>query len=188
MPARVEIRGTDEFRRTAAKLKAAGNGQLSKRMAKEMRAAAQPAVRDAQTAVKAIKSASTRGGGGQQRREYALSRKRKRTERAKKAAFEGRGLRSSVARAVGTQVRSGGRSASVRIRVNSRQLPPDQQQLPGYMNTGSWRHPVFGNRNTWVAQTARPKEWFDRPMRKHGVRIRRRAVQVVGDIKREITS
>ncbi|PXY25149.1 hypothetical protein BAY59_24290 [Prauserella coralliicola] len=188
MPARVEIRGTDEFRRTAAKLKAAGNGKLTREMGKRMKAAAQPAVEDAQRSVKALRTTGSRGGGGQQRREYAMSRARKKTDRAKRKAFEGRGLRSSVARAVQTQVRSGARSASVRIRTNSSRLPANHRQLPLYMNQGRWRHPVFGNRSNWVGQTVKPAEWFDRPMRRHGAKIRNRAVGVVGDINREIVS
>lgn len=188
MPARVEIRGTADFRRTAAKLKAAGNGQLTRRMAREMREAARPAVADAQRNVQSVRSGSTRGGGGQQRRAYALSRARKKTERAKRKAFEGRGLRASVARAVQTQVRSSGRSAAVRIRTNSRLLPEDQRKLPGYLNAGRWRHPVFGNRDAWVTQTATPDEWFDDAMRRHGRKVRTRAVGVVDQIKREITT
>lgn len=188
MVARVEIRGTAEFRETARKLKAAGNGKLTREMAKRMKIAAKPAVDDAQRSVKALRTTGSRGGGGQSRREFALSKKRKLTDRVKQRAFAGRGLRSSVARAVQTQVRSGGRSASVRIRVNTGLLPPDQRKLPRYMNQGRWRHPVFGNRHSWATQTTTPPEWFDRPMRKHGKPIRDRAVDVVGEINREIAN
>lgn len=186
MPARVEIRGTEDFRRAAAKLKAAGNGKLTREMGKKMKVAAKPAVDDAQRSVRGLNSAGVRGGGGQQRREFALSKTRKVTERGRKRAFEGRGLRASIARAVQTQVRSGKRTAGVRIRVNKSRLPASQRSLPGHMNRGKWRHPVFGNTSRWVGQTTTPPGWFDRPMRKHGPKVRNGAVKAVKEITREI--
>jgi hypothetical protein len=185
MPVSYEIRGTADFRRAAAKLKAAGNGKLVREMAKRMRAAARPAVEDAQRSVKSLKTSSSRGGGGQQRRAHA-SRKRA-TERAKKKAFEGRGLRDTTANALTTSVRTSARSASVQIKVRSAMLPPDQRGLPRYMNLGRWRHPVFG-RGRWVTQTTNPPGWFDRSMQRHGTKIRDRAVGVVDEIIREIAS
>ncbi|PXY21122.1 hypothetical protein [Prauserella muralis] len=185
MPAYYEIRGTGDFRRAARRLKEAGNGQLTRRMSRGMRTAAKPAVDAAQRSVRSLEASATRGGGGQARREFALGRKRKKTETARRKAFEGRGLRSSTARAIGTQVRSSGQSASVRVRVNTRQLPPDQRTLPAHMNEGRWRHPVFGG-DRWVTQTVSRDEWFDEPMREHGPKIRQGAAKVVDDILREI--
>jgi hypothetical protein len=188
MPAQVEIRGTAEFRRVAAKLKAAGNGTVAREMAKKMRTAAQPAVEDAQRSVKATAAAAgSRGGGGQARRAYTQSRRRKVTERAKRAAFEGRGLRATIARSLTTSVRAGGASASVQIKTRTAMLPPDQRTLPSYMNVGRWKHPVFDPAR-WVTQTVTPDQWFDRPMRRHGPRVRDEAVEVIDEINRKIVS
>ncbi|MEV0085261.1 hypothetical protein [Saccharopolyspora sp. NPDC050642] len=182
MPARVEITGTADLRRAAADLKAAGDGRLRREMGRQMRTAAQPAVDGAQNNVRAIASTATRGGGGQARREHAMSRVRNRTERATRTAFEGRGLRASIARAVRVQMSVGGRSASVRIRTQTRHLPKDQRKLPSHLNDGRWRHPVFGNRDRWVTQTARPAGWFESAMRRHGPKVRQGAVKAVNDI------
>lgn len=187
MPARIEMKGTAEFRETAAKLKAAGNGQLSRKMAREMRSAARPAVNDARQSVRSLSSsADGRGGGSQARAQHTASRSRSKSERGRDKAFAGRGLRETVARAVRVQVSAAARSASMRIRVQTRHLPPDQRTLPRRMNEGRWRHPVFGNRAAWVTQVVNPKGWFDRPMRKHGRKVRDEAVSVVDDINRTI--
>jgi hypothetical protein len=179
MPVRVEIKGTEEFRRTAAKLKEAGRGDLVRELAKGMRTEAKPAVEDAQRAVRAIASSGSRGGGGQQRRAYTVSRARKVTEATHWRAFRHRGLRDSAARATKAEVRTGGRSARVRIRVNARQMPRDQRLLPGHMDTGKWRHPVMGNREVWVTQTTTPPGWFTRTVPRHGPKIRRGGEKVM---------
>lgn len=188
MPGSFEVKGTREFRLTAAKLKAAGNGKtLTQEMSKRMRTAAQPAVDDAQDNVKSIDSkAGGRGGGSQARREFTLSRSRTQNERAKKQTAAGRGLRATIARAVRTTAKASGKSASVRVEVNTKLLPEDQRELPWWINAGAWRHPVFGNRETWVQQTVTPKGWFDRSMRKNGGKVRDGAVKVIGDINRKI--
>ncbi|UJW32388.1 hypothetical protein L3Q67_00960 [Saccharothrix sp. AJ9571] len=188
MPARLEIRGTAEFRATAAKLKqVAGSGELSRLMTRRMREAAAPAVGEAQQRVRAIATSSTRGGGGQARREHTLAR-RKKTQAARKTAFANRGLRNSVARAVKTQVKSSGRTAGVRIRVQSSTLPTDQRKLPLYLNAGKWRHPVMGNRDRWVTQTVTPPGWFDSTMAKHGSKIRDSAAESVNVINKLVSS
>lgn len=185
MPARVEIKGTSEFRVVAARLKAAGDGKLTRQMGKRMKTAAQPAVRAAQQAVKGLAVKGVRGGGGQQRRTGALAKRQTITERAQRAAFRNRGLRSHVARATRMIMKTSGWSAGVTIRARRSLMPTDQRKLPHYLNKGRWRHPVFGRRGRWVGQTA-PPGWFDQPMREHGPRIRDKAVEVVSEINREI--
>jgi hypothetical protein len=157
-------------------------------MAKRMRTAAKPAVEDAQRSVRALATKSSRGGGGQARRAFAESKARRKSGAVKRRAFANRGLRNSTARAVRTQVKSSKRSATVRIRVQGSLLPPDQRDLPSYMNSGRWRHPVMGNRRVWVTQTTSPRRWFDAPMSRHGGTIRDRAVEAVDQIQRDIVS
>lgn len=182
MPARVEIRGTQDFRRAAADLKAAGDGRLRREMGRQMRTAAKPAVDAAQDNIRSVASTAARGGGGQVRREYALSRTKSRSERVKRKAYEQRGLRATIARAVRLQMSTGARSASVRVRTQTRHLPEDQRKLPAHMDDGRWRHPVFGNREAWVTQTARPAGWFESAMLRHGPKVRDGAVKAVNDI------
>lgn len=190
MPAHVEIRGTAEFRVVAAKLKAAGNGELRRELAKKMRAAAQPVVDAMRQAVMATSSAGVRGGGGQRRREHTVSRARKPTELIKRRAAEGRGLRATVGRSLRTKVSTGPRSAKVEIRSQTKLMPLGQRKLPGHMNTGKWRHPVFDptRKRPWVTQTVTPPGWFDRPANKGGRKIRNSAADAVNDINRKIAS
>ncbi|GAB3429824.1 hypothetical protein [Actinophytocola sediminis] len=188
MPARVEIRGTAEFRETAAKLKAAGDGRLRREMTRNMREAAQPVIGNMRRAVLGTSAAGTRGGGGQARREYLLSRARKRSELIQRRAYEGRGLRASAAATVKAKVATSATSASVRIKSQASLMPPDQRKLPRAMNKGKWRHPVFGSRNRWAGQTVTPVAWFDRPAAIGGPRVRDKAVKVVDEINRKIVS
>lgn len=190
MPARVEIRGTAQFRAVAAKLKAAGNGALRRELAKDMRTAAEPVVTAMRQAVMATDAAGVRGGGGQQRRAFTEGRARKRTALIKKRAAAGRGLRATVGRTLKTKVSTGARSARVEIRSQAKLMPPGQRKLPDHMNTGKWRHPVFDptRKRPWVTQTVSPPGWFDRPAAKGGRKIRNAAVDAVNEINRKIAS
>lgn len=190
MPVRVQVRGTAEFRAVAAKLKAAGDGVLRRELAKNMRAAAQPVVTAMQQAVMATDAVGVRGGGGQRRREYAMSRTRATSERVKKRVAAGRGLRATVGRSLKTKVSTGGRSARVEIRSHAKLMPPDQRTLPNHMNVGKWKHPTFGSWKATkaVTQTVTPPGWFDRPAKQGGGKVRESAVDVVNDINRKIAS
>lgn len=189
MPVQLQIRGAEELHRTAARLKQVEGGkQVLREMTRSLRTTAKPALQDAQRAARGLHSAGVRGGGGQQRREFTEGRARKLTEATKRRAFRGRGLRTTTAGALRTVVKTGGRSAVVRIEVNLARMPRDQRTLPGYMDTGKWRHPVMGNRNVWVAQTATPPGWFSTTVPRHGPRMRDQAYDVIDDINRRVIS
>lgn len=95
----------------------------------------------------------------------------------------GGGLRSSVAKAIKTQVSLTSRSAKVKVRVAKNKSPrgfknaPKALQLPG-----GWRHPVVQRplgkgalgpmpAPRWVAQVGKPG-WFDTPLRSHRARYK----------------
>lgn len=67
-------------------------------------------------------------------------------------------LGGALAAATTTSVRTTGRSVGVTVRVNASRLPEGKQGLPplveGFVD---WRHPLFGNRDHWYAQNARPE-------------------------------
>lgn len=123
------------------------------------------------TAVQGLDVSGARGGGGKARFLSAaritpanmatMSLTRTQIRRGNKATS----LRSAAARTLAVEVREkpngSVRTASVRIRMRSSQMPSDQYKLPKYMNKGKWRHPVFGNTDNWVTQTASPAGWFD---------------------------
>jgi hypothetical protein len=74
-------------------------------------------------------------------------------------------LRSAVANSLSLEVRDKAsarvRTAGVRIRARGSKMPEDQRRLGKHMNYGRWKHPVFGNKDTWVTQTSLPEGWFD---------------------------
>lgn len=186
MAAGIRIEGTEDFHQLARKLKVAGNGQVARKMSKAMRVAAGPAQQDMQREVQTL-NVSGRGGASARaaRAGWALRNRKKLTDKARMKAFRGSGLRATVARAVRTKVSTTARSSSVRIRAQASLMPPSQRKLPRLMNRGNWRHPLFGG-DRWFEQVSPPAGWFDRPAAKHGPQIRKAAVAVVEDIKREI--
>jgi hypothetical protein len=68
-------------------------------------------------------------------------------------------LRALLAKATHLEVRLAGKFAGVRIRVDGRRMPDKMKSLPQYWEgfepgrgKARWRHPVFGDRDTWVQQ------------------------------------
>jgi hypothetical protein len=181
-----KVQGTDDFQRVARNLKAAGRGDLARKMGQEMKQAVEPARLEMQSNVRALRSSGGRGGASARaaRAAHTLRKRRNLTDRARLKAFRGSGLRETVARATRTTASAGSRSASVRIRAAQAQMPPSQRKLPRLLNRGHWRHPVFGGR--WTAQKASPAGWFDRPAKKHRPKVRYAAVAVVARTVRQL--
>jgi hypothetical protein len=72
----------------------------------------------------------------------------------------GGSLRSSFARATRLEVRLTGKEAGVRVRTDGRKMPDGMKSLPGYaegVRRRPWRHPVYGDRDTWVTQQPFPR-------------------------------
>jgi len=187
VPARVELQGTRDVKLAAAKMRAAGRGDLVKKMTREMKAAAKPAQVAVQREVQSLASKGSRGGGGQARRAFDVARSRKASERVRQRAAVRRGLRQTIARATRIEASTSKRSARLRIRVNRQMLPPSQRKLPRLLNRGKWRHPVHGSPQ-WVDQTATPPGFFDRPAARYAPGIRRGALVAVNDVLRELAN
>jgi hypothetical protein len=68
------------------------------------------------------------------------------------------GLRARIARAASarTVTEATGPALVVGIR---REVMGSQRSLPGNMEIGQWRHPLFGNDKRWVTQTGK-RGWF----------------------------
>jgi hypothetical protein len=94
-------------------------------------------------------------------------------------------LRQRIAGATGTQVRTTGRSAGVKVRV-ARKRMGGQAALPQRMNVGQWRHPVFGNTDVWVTQRSGRPRWFDNVNRAAAPMVRRRVKKVLDDIEKKL--
>ena len=97
---------------------------------------------------------------------------------------QGPDLRTLLARSVRLEVRTAGKLAGARIRVDGRRMPPGMGALPrhweGPAEGGRWRHPVFGNREVWVGQESHPT--FYRTIRPDEAQARREIEQVVDRI------
>jgi hypothetical protein len=66
-------------------------------------------------------------------------------------------LRGHLARATRLEVRTAGKLAGARIRVDGRRMPSGMGALPkSYEGEKPWRHPVFGNPDVWVGQRPTP--------------------------------
>lgn len=99
----------------------------------------------------------------------------------------GRHLRPALRRATRMEVRTTGRRAGARIRVDGRRMFPRGGLLPVmYEGEKPWRHPVFGDRDVWVSQPARPT--FFATMARFQPRVQRRmdeiATRIVARIER----
>jgi hypothetical protein len=68
-------------------------------------------------------------------------------------------LRKLLAKATAGQVRFTGKEAGVRVRTDGRKMPSGSKALPTHAEATKrpWRHPVFGNRETWVTQRSFPQ-------------------------------
>ena len=95
------------------------------------------------------------------------------------------GLRKKMARVTNVQVRTGGNSAGVRVRL-SRARMGDQAGMARVTNKGRWRHPVYGDTKVWVTQTSR-RGWFDDANRRAAPQVRRAVKQVIDDIEKRLS-
>lgn len=159
MVADFEIRSSRELKRTARQLRALNDKELTKRFRKELRAAAKPLVPAVRQGARQIPS---------------------------KRGYSAEGLRGRLSRAVKLEVKTTGRQVGVRVRVDGRKMPDKQGSLPAYIegNKPRWRHPVYGNREVWVQQPARP--FFYKSLRMAGPLARGAVNRVLDGIEREL--
>jgi hypothetical protein len=75
------------------------------------------------------------------------------------------------------QTRGAGRNPGVRITASGVDTRLDTQ--------GRLRHPVYGNRNTWVIQKV-PAHWFTGPMERGAPRVRRELITAIATVARKI--
>lgn len=99
-------------------------------------------------------------------------------------------LRQSVAKQLKAQTRLSGRKTGVRMHVpRNKGMPREFGNAPKALNNPKgWRHPVFGDTDTWTDQTAQPTEWFDRATRDKSAReqVRKAVVRAMDDMAARI--
>lgn len=159
MPADFEIRSPRELKRIARELRGLDDKELKKRFRKELRAAAKPLVPAVRQATRQIPS---------------------------KRPYRADGLRGQLSKAVKLEVKTSGKQAGVRVRVDGRKMPTHMKALPQYVegNKPRWRHPVYG-RDVWVQQDAKP--FFYKSLRMAGPLARAAVNRVLTDIERDLT-
>lgn len=101
-----------------------------------------------------------------------------------------RSLRSEMARSVTLQVKTSGRGAKISVFMNPRKMPDKKRGLPGYWEVlprkTVLRHPVFGNRDTWVRQYMPPAGYFTRAIGPLESRAIQQIKHVIDDMSRRI--
>jgi hypothetical protein len=92
------------------------------------------------------------------------------------------GLRRAVANSLAITA-AGGRVA---IQIRHSKLPEGKENLPNRMEGigGPWRHPVFGDRETWVTQPSYP--WFYPTMRADRPQVEKSINEVIDAIAKEL--
>jgi hypothetical protein len=196
------VEGADELRRLAVKLRQA-DVKIRRDLGAALRPSVKTITGEIQNAVRSAPSTGRgRGGAGDKRRaartlartkhisdyqarEIALKTGRttadvKAEHRAKQAvkADAGAGLRESIARAVsgGISTSSARTGVSVTWKAAAAKMPNKQRNLPkGFNSAKGWRHPVFGNREVWVAQKGAP--FFDAVINKHREELGQKIVE-----------
>lgn len=130
MVASLTMRTGADLKRISKELRRMNDKEIKKRFTREMRAAAKPIVPAVRTAIRNIPS---------------------------KRGYSADGLRGRMAAATKLEVRTVGKDAGVRIRVDGRKMPDKQKALQSYMEgvKPRWRHPVFGH-DVWVQQKSHP--------------------------------
>lgn len=158
--------------------------ELRKQLRKELSAAVKPLVQAQRTRVKGLATKGSSGGGRTAR--YNAGRGMgPMTLKAHNTLTRRSGLRESVARTVRVVNRTRGSGNQLTVKSEGSRMPADQKALPVAMNKGTWRHPVFGNRKAWVAQSVEPG-WFDKPIEEHRERIFRQVESAIDKALRNI--
>ncbi|MFJ9374437.1 hypothetical protein [Streptomyces sp. NPDC101455] len=159
MAATLTMRTGRDLKRIAKELRGMDNREIRKRFGKELRAVAKPMVPAVRTAIRNIPS---------------------------KRGYSADGLRGRMAAATKLEVRTVGKDAGVRIRVDGRKMPDKQKALQSYMEgvKPRWRHPVFGS-DAWVQQKAHP--YFFRTVDPLAARTQVRVIKAIDQVGKDIS-
>lgn len=162
----VQIIGTGQLLELQRKLRAAGHENLRRSMQRRIRRAAEPLKADLQQTALGLRITSQGGRGGRGGRSPTT-----------------RPLRATIAAAIRISVRTSG-NPGARVWIDRSALPPDLKNMPGVLNSGRVRHPVFGNRRRWATQSVSPASWWDGTVRRHQSRMRAEMAHIVNDVDR----
>lgn len=169
---RIEVTGADQLRRVTRELKGSANPRAMRReMTRELRLAVRPAVLAARQAARSLPA------------EHSSVQQRDRRGRFASGFHSGHNLRRQMARSINTQVRTGGRSAGVKVRMSKRTLG-ELWPAARMLDRSSWRHPVFGS-DRWVPQDG-VLGWFERANRAQASSVRAGLKRVLDRLERRL--
>ncbi|MEV0441804.1 hypothetical protein AB0I84_05835 [Streptomyces spectabilis] len=169
MVADIRILGTGQLIELQRRLRAAGHENLRASMQRRVRHAAEPLRDDLQQTLRSTPIRSQGRASGKRGGPSPTTRP----------------LRATIAAAIRISVRNTSGAAGARVWVDRSSLPPDLKNMPGVINEGRIRHPVFGNRRRWATQWAQPP-WWDTTMRRHRPRMEREVARVLDDVRRRL--
>lgn len=145
----VTVKGSEDLRKMARALRRADREDLRKNLGKAMRKAGKPTLDAVKKSAEDIKTTGTRKPNAKHPFEKIV---------------EPHGTRQKIADAATLDVKVEEENPRVRFRISAAKLPDNLKSMPRHFDAGKpWRHPVLGNRNAWVSQTADP--WFWPPIR-----------------------
>lgn len=181
----VFVSGADDFKKLAAKFKAAGkNGAaIRKKLTATIQKRLTRITAEQKAAAKDMKVKGVKGFGSARRQAFHEAKSlRGKKARARRGGY---GLRASVARAIKSKVNYTGRKLGARVLVDPSAMPPSQRRLPRHLdNPRGWRHPVWGHPDIWVGQKGEP--YFSRPISRHREAVRREIKNDIDEVLRTL--
>jgi hypothetical protein len=160
----VRITNTGQLLQLQRRLRAAGNESLRASMQRRVRRAAEPLRDDLKSGIRGNPIRGTGGSGA--------------------PSTDPRPLRATIAAAIRISVRNTGGGAGARVWIDKGALPADYRTLPNHIESGSWRHKVFGNRRVWTTSYSSP--WWDKTVQKHEPRMRAEIERVLDDVRNRL--
>jgi hypothetical protein len=166
----IQIKGAEDLRRMARALRQADRVDLRRELGKAMREAGQPTLDAVKRSAESITTRGFRKPGAKH-------------PFAKVVAPHG--TRRKIAAAATLDVKVEEDNPRVRFRISEAKLPEDLKGMARKFDSGtSWRHPVLGNRQAWVAQDADP--WFWPPIRDNIKEFRRQIDQALDRVREKL--
>lgn len=153
----------DEYmRRVVAAMKKEENGKELKRdLTRRLREIAKPAHMEAKRTITAFPS---KGG-----------------------PRDGQPLRQAISQRTKIEVRMAKRGTGVKIRIKGNGMPRQFKYAARRLNRDKgWRHPVFGDREVWVAQSSPNPNWFDDIMKRRKREVKPQIEEALRDMARRI--
>lgn len=99
------------------------------------------------------------------------------------------GFASRAARVpIGIRTRTTGKAAGVRLQASGKKGAATSRTLMSMDESGAFRHPLYGNRKVWIAQTYSPAEgWFTEPAEEAKPEVQAKVLDAMESVARQIT-